>query len=165
MTVRKKIEKVEEVRDLPKPKGSSKARLRAARLLAVQALYQTEITGSAYAAVTADLLSKWAVEEIEGQRYVTPDEALFLELMQAAEERKADIETLIKEAAGSAVNIGRMEVLLKSILVIGTGELLTKRNTPQGVIINDYIEICKAFFGDREPALVNAILDRVGKGL
>ena len=148
-----------------KSKGSAKAKNRSARMAAVQTVYRAELSDMDYITAADEYIKNWAGKELEGNKYVMPDVELLKLLISKTSERRSDTEKLLIEAAGNSINMDRLEALLKSIFTVSIAELLTQRDTSTGVIINDYIEICKAFFADREPALVNAVLDKVAKTL
>ena len=72
---------------------------------------------------------------------------------------------MIAGAFDSKAAAERLEILLRAILRAGVYELYHQSAIPTGVIINDYVDIAHAFFADREPGLVNGVLDKLAKGL
>ncbi len=138
------------------------ARKSAARLAAVQALYQIGLTGQKTEKVAEDFLSGRMPREADAPPPEMFDGALFAAILDAASRRKDGIEDILAENLDASWPLPRMEKLLQSLLHAGIGELLEDK-TPAPVIINDYVNIAHAFFAGKEPALVNAVLDKIAK--
>ncbi len=142
-------------------KPSAKARNLSARLLAVQALYQSVQNKQRLEKVRQEFLSTRVGMEIEGEKMVEPDAALFKVILDAVEERAADIDGLIN------TNIERenkdVGLLLKAVLTCASAELLMNRDSDAPVIINDYLNVAHGFFESGEVGLINAVLDAVAK--
>lgn len=141
---------------------------RLARLAAVQALYQTELTQRPIHLIIKDFLSDPKVllqDQDEGGLAVSVDRDLFVQVTQGTHDNLTDIDSMISGAADAKVTAERVETLLKAILRAGIFELRDHTTIPVGVVINDYVDVAHAYFNAREPGLVNAILDRVGKTL
>ena len=142
-----------------------------ARLAAVQALYELEMAGAPTDSVLAEFLNdRWrpapgngAAEE-EGD-LVKPDEAFFCELVRGATARHDEIGRMIGEALSGGWTLERLEPLIRTILRAGTYELLARPDVPLRVVITEYVEVAHAFFADKEPALVNGVLDRLARTL
>lgn len=148
-----------------KPRPSAKARQRAARLAAVQAIYQVAITGIHPKAAVEEFMTYRAGQEIDGELYVTPAPELLRAIVEGAGSRAPEIEDMVKGALGKSHDSERLEELLRSILRAGIWELLENDEAPVGVIINEYIEVTKAFYGGSEPSLINGALDSMAKVL
>lgn len=160
--------------------SSPKAKALAARLMAVQALYQATQRRQPIADAAAEYLAHRAGMEIEGEKMVMPDGALFKKILKIAEERQADIEALItanitRDAAepipedqvmeGTRTKKGRdFEPLLKAVLSCAVAELLTQ-DIDYPIIINDYLNVAHEFYGPGEVGLINAILDGAARAL
>ncbi|MCC7273853.1 MAG: transcription antitermination factor NusB [Alphaproteobacteria bacterium] len=146
---------------------------RAARLAAVQSLYQMELTGAS---------PRQAIAEFVGHRLGTPtaeatgeeggevalqaaDRLLFAAIVEGVKARADDLDGMIGSALSGEWRIERLEVLLRAILRAGTFELFARPETPAAIIINDYVDVAHAFFSQKEPGLVNAVLDRLAHGL
>lgn len=145
----------------PASKSSVSARRSAARLMAVQAVYQILIDGQAAAIVVPEYLAHRAGMEIDGEQMVEPDEPLFAGIVQGVEARRTDLEGLI--AANRPADKAKSEPLLQATLLCGAYELLAHQETDPPLIISDYIDIAKAFFDGKEPGLVNGVLDAIRK--
>ncbi|HOO49869.1 MAG TPA: transcription antitermination factor NusB [Alphaproteobacteria bacterium] len=141
-------------------KGSLKARKTAARLLAVQAVYQALQNQVPPASLYEEYILYRKGMEIDGEQMVEADVQMFQNLMSGVTDRWGDIQQLIKPRTEK---IGKVENLLASILICGAYEILahTKIDTP--IIINDYLNITVGFFDGNEPKLVNGILDALAK--
>ncbi|MBV8061559.1 MAG: transcription antitermination factor NusB [Alphaproteobacteria bacterium] len=141
---------------------------RLARLAAVQALYQTELTQRPIQLIIKDFLADPKVllqDQDEGGLAVSVDRDLFVQVAQGTHDNLADIDGMIAGAVDAKVTAERVETLLKAILRAGIFELRDHSFVPTGVVINDYVDVAHAYFNAREPGLVNAVLDRVGKTL
>lgn len=146
----------------------------AARLAAVQAIYEMEITGIAADGVLAEFLSRrWPLTVAggagEGQKaepLVAPDLAFLEELVRGVAARKAELDKAISGALSlDGTPFGRMEAILRAVLRAGAFELAARADVPAATVINEYVEIAHAFFSDREPALINGVLDRLARTL
>jgi len=96
---------------------------------------------------------------------VNPDEAFFCALVRCTTERNDEIGLMIGEALEGGWTLGRLEPLMRSILKAGTYELMARPDIPLRVVITEYVEVAHAFFADKEPALVNGVLDRLARTL
>lgn len=144
---------------------SANRRRAAARLAGVQALYELDLTNaSADAVIAAFLRDRWA--ESVGDPSIAPIEGgLFAEVVRAVTARQSALDLAINEALTHRLRVERLEVLLRAVLRAGAYELSADHETPASVIINEYLEIAHAFFGGKEPALVNAVLDRLARSM
>lgn len=144
-------------------KPSAKARSLAARLLAVQALYQSVQNKQRLSKVADEFLETRTGMEVDGEVMVQPDGALFRKILDAVDDRASDIEGLINSnITKEDKNVG---LLLKAILTCATAELLVDRLSDTGVILNDYINVGHGFFDSGETGLINAILDAIAKAV
>lgn len=134
-----------------------------ARLHAVQAIYQMNRNGHGAVETIAEFKEYRFGKEVDGVQYIYPDANLFTNIVSAIDERKADLLDILKENLKKGDDIRNVEDLLKSILLCGTLELIDHTDIDAPIIINDYIEVTKAYYGDSEAALVNATLDSFSK--
>lgn len=147
----------------PGKKGSQKARLSAARLAAVQAVYQGLSNGGSLRALVPEYIEYRLGMPVDEQEMVTPDKALFSRIVTGIDERLPDIEHLVR---GSLADQGKKhELLLQSILYCGAYELLAHEETDAPVLISDYMHIADAFFEQGEKKLVNGVLDKIARNL
>ncbi|CAK0748022.1 transcription antitermination protein NusB [Azospirillaceae bacterium] len=151
-------------------RGSAKARKKAARLAAVQALYQMEQTCIAPEAVINEFLKHrigrdLERREIDGVTFVEPDADLFTAIVRLAGQRLSEIDLLISNALTHRTPLERLELLLRAILRAGVAELLAHRDVHARILLSEYIDIAHAFFSGREPNMVNGVLDRIARSL
>ncbi|MBL4588904.1 MAG: transcription antitermination protein NusB [Alphaproteobacteria bacterium] len=130
-----------------------------ARLHAVQAIYQIQSTGHKAKDVIPEYREHRFGMEIDGEKYIYPDDALFTKIVSGVESRKSDLLSILEENLKKDDKSRNVEDLLKCILLCGTLEILDHNDIDAPIIINDYIEVTKAYYGDAESALVNATLD------
>ena len=145
-------------RDLP---GAGKRGL--ARLAAVQALYQIELTSADPGAVVSEFLSHRLGREIDGDQYAEADRGFFADLVRGCTERREDVDGIVAAALPPEWPLARLESVLRAILRAGAYELLARSDVPARVAINEYVEIAHAFFSGKEPGMVNGVLDRVAR--
>jgi transcription antitermination protein NusB len=136
----------------------------AARLAAVQALYQIELTGASPDTVIAQF-RQHPIREIEGQRLDEIDDALFADLVRGVAARGEELDARIAEALTPDWPLMRLETVLRAILRAGTYELLVREDVPVPVVISEYLDIGHAFYAGKEPGLINGVLDRVARTL
>lgn len=149
-----------------KQKGPSRiARRTAARLAAVQALYQQEVDGGSATKLVDQFMRHRFGAEIEGVEYVSPDPELFGAILRGVEERRADIDTMLSQALAKGWPLARLQAVLRAILRAGSWELLANQSDEGPVIIADYVHMTEAFFDDKEPGMTNAVLDRLHREL
>jgi N utilization substance protein B len=138
-----------------KPSGSARSARRAARLAAVQALYQLDMNEGT---------PKQVIAEFETLRLDEhADRELFADLVSGTMARVAELDAEIGRLLTEGWTVERLEMVLRAILRAGTYELLARLDVPPRVAINEYVEIAHSFFGGREPSLVNGVLDRLAK--
>jgi transcription antitermination protein NusB len=135
----------------------------AARLAAVQALYQMDLTGKGLDAVIPEFERHWMGKEIEGDRYKPSDGALFRVIVQGVLDRQKRIDPTIDELLAKGWPLKRVEAVMRAILRAGAYELLLTPDTPVKVVISEYVDIARAFFEKEETAMVNAVLDRLAR--
>ena len=137
----------------------------AARLAAVQALYQIEIAGADPEDVIVEFARHRFGDVAEGSLPFEADRGLFAELVRGACSRRAEVDALISDALTNGWTLNRLELLLAAVLRAGAFELLGRHEVPARVVIDEYVEVARAFFGRGEPGLANAVLDRLAHDL
>ncbi len=136
----------------------------AARLAAVQVLYEMELAGAPADAVLGDFLAgRW--ERGAAARSVEPDSAFLADLVHGVADRRADVDGMVGGALSADWTLDRLEVILRSVLRAGAYELLAETGIPPRVIITEYVDVAHAFFSGNEPGLVNGVLDRLAHTL
>ncbi len=148
--------------------STAPARNSAARLAAAQALYQMELVTTRPDTIIRDFLEKKMPNETGDNEIALPQDfegPLFSAIVRNAISRKADIDGMLQTSLDAKWPFDRLEKLLRAILRAGTAELLEHGTIDTGIIINDYVNVAHGFFAGKEPALVNAVLDRIAKQL
>ncbi|MEM9756399.1 MAG: transcription antitermination factor NusB [Pseudomonadota bacterium] len=135
----------------------------AARLYAVQALYQMEARGQALDTVRAEFETHRFGAEVAGETLVEGDVDLFRALLEMAVDRQASIDQSTDKALVAAWPIDRIDPVLRA-LFRAAGAELQARETPPKVVIVEFVEVARAFFPEgREPRFVNAVLDHMAR--
>ena len=144
-------------------KAKTLSRRTAARLGAVQALFQWEKSEDAPTVVDAQFRNFRLGEEIDGVRLGNADEDLFSDILLGATQRVTELDALIEKALAENWSIKRIDSLVLQILRAGAYELVGRPDVPTAVIITEYVDIAHAFFAETEPKFVNGLLDRLAK--
>ena len=133
----------------------------AARLAAVQALYQLEIGGGDLLEVVQEFEAFRLGKEIDGFEYRQADAGWFRDIVGGVVTDQRIIDPMVHTALVEDWPLKRVDATLRAILRCGTYELLKRGDVPGRVIISEYIDVARAFFEDDEPRLVNGVLDRI----
>lgn len=134
----------------------------AARLGAVQALYQMDVAGTALDDIVDEFVHHRFGQEIEGSVYTRADEAHFEDVIRGVVREQRDIDQAVNGALAKGWTLARIDATLRAILRAGVYELRRCKNVPVKVVINEYVDVANAFFEGDEPGVVNAVLDRLG---
>lgn len=137
----------------------------AARLRAVQALYQIEMSGSSAAATIADFQGQRMPREADAADVVAADAAFFADLVSGVSQRLSEIDGVLSATLSTRWNLARIEHLVRGCLRAGTYELLARPDVPARVAITEYVDVAHAFFAGPEPRFINGVLDRIGHQL
>ncbi|ADZ70347.1 transcription antitermination factor NusB [Polymorphum gilvum] len=137
----------------------------AARLGAVQALYQMDIGGASLTDVVNEFTAFRLGKELDGAQYREADELWFKDVVKGVVEEQRKLDPFIHTALVEDWPLRRIDSLLRAILRAGAYELLRRRDVPARVIISEYIDVAKAFYAEDEPRLVNGVLDRLAHEL
>jgi transcription antitermination protein NusB len=137
----------------------------AARLGAVQALYQMELSGKPHNEVLAEFESFWLGQEVEGLVFDEADRVLFRDLVEGVVKDQRIIDKRLDEALKADWPLKRIEMVLRAILRVGSCELQQRKDVPAKAAISEYVTIARDFYGEDEPGLVNAVLDGVARQL
>lgn len=149
------------------PAGSvanGRRRRSAARLAGVQALYEIDVAGTSADPVLLEFLAQRWRNTADGIELTEPDAAFLATLVEGVCANLPRLDAWI-QAALTDLDLDRLEVLLRVILRAGTFELAFRPDIPAKVVVNEYVDVAHAFFGGRETALVNAVLDRLAHTL
>jgi len=147
-------------------KGPPKANRRgAARLAAVQALYQMDIAGAGLNEILAQFESHWIGREVEGEQYLPAEAAFFREIVRGVLDDQRRIDPMIDEALSRGWPLRRIETVLRAALRAGVYELDKRRDIPARVVVKEYADVAAAFVERDETGLVNAVLDQLARQL
>jgi transcription antitermination protein NusB len=144
----------------PRPRASSRS---AARLAAVQALYQMDMTGIDLNEVIAEFEAHRLGQEIEGYQYADAEATFFRDLVNGVVREQLKIDPLIDQQLAEGWRLTRVDSILRATLRAGAYEILSRSDVPARVIISEYVDIAHAFFAEDEPKVVNGILDGIAR--
>src|SRR3954454_12979956 len=117
----------------------------AARLAAVQALYQMDIAGAGVNDVLAEFESHWLGREVEGEQYLPAEAAFFRDIVSGVVATQRALDPRIDEALAATWPLKRIEAILRSVLRAGAWELETRTDIPARVIVSEYVDVANAF--------------------
>jgi N utilization substance protein B len=137
----------------------------AARLAAVQALYQHEMEGTPRAKLLDEFHQHRLGREIEDDHYAEADVAFFDDLVGGSLARREEIDALLTDRLAQGWTLARLDKTMLQILRAGAYELLARADVPVGTAISEYIDVAHAFFEEREAKFVNGVLDAVAKAV
>ncbi len=144
--------------------SSRKANRRgAARLAAVQALYQMEMAGTGINEILAQFESHWLGREVEGEQYLPAEAAFFREIVSGVIDMQRELDPRIDAALEATWPLKRIEAILRSVLRAGAWELAKRSDIPSRVIVSEYVDVAHAFVDASETGMVNAVLDRLAR--
>lgn len=135
----------------------------AARLAAVQALYQMDITAKGLNEVFAEFESFWMGREIEGDQYKPAESKLFRIIVHGVLDEQIVIDRKVDELLADGWPLKRIEAIMRAVLRAGAYELMHRPDTPVRVAISEYVDIASAFLDRDEVGMINAVLDRLAK--
>ena len=135
----------------------------AARLAAVQALYQMDVGGAGVLEVVAEYEAHRLGQELDGDTYLKADASWFRSIVSGVVRDQVKIDPVVRSALQNDWPLSRLDSTLRAILRAGTFEILDRKDVPIPVIVTEYVEIAQAFFEGEEPKIVNAVLDRIAK--
>jgi N utilization substance protein B len=148
------------------PSDERKANRRgAARLAAVQALYQMDIAGTGVNDILAQFESHWIGREVEGNQYLPAEAAFFRDVVGGVVREQRALDPLIDEVLSQGWPLKRIETILRAVLRAGAYELDHRRDVPGRVVVSEYVDVAHAFVERDEVGLVNAVLDRIARKL
>jgi N utilization substance protein B len=146
------------------PQTSARSRSRsAARLAAVQALYQQEMEQTPVAALLHEFHHHRLGATIEDVEYADAEVDFFDDLVRGASARKAELDELIARRLAKGWALARLDKPMLQILRAGAYELAARPDVPTASVISEYIDVAKAFYDNKEAAFVNGLLDAVAK--
>ncbi|PIB92645.1 transcription antitermination factor NusB [Caulobacter sp. FWC2] len=134
-----------------------------ARLAAVQALYQMEVSGAGVDAVVREFGEHRFDRDVEGERLAAADETFFAELAKGVVSNQSKIDQGIVKRLASGWRLERLDATARAVLRAGAYELMYRPDVPTEVVINEYVEIAKSFFEGPESGFINGALDAIAR--
>ena len=149
-------------RATPRTAERSKARA-AARLSAVQALYQHDMEATPVTQLLHEFHNHRLGATIEDMEYAEPEVDFFDDVVKGTHARLAEIDTMIAAKLAKGWSLTRLDKAMRAILRAGTYELLARADVAVGTVISEYVDVAHAFFDKREAGFVNGLLDAIAK--
>ena len=137
----------------------------AARLAAVQALYQMDIAGAGINDIFAEFESHWLGNEVEGEKYLPAEAAFFRDVVSGVVRDQTKLDPLIDDALSKGWPLKRIDAILRAVLRAGAYELGHRDDVPARVIVSEYVDVAHAFVDASETGMVNAVLDQIARQL
>lgn len=135
----------------------------AARLAAVQALYQIEMEATPLAVLLHEFHQHRLGATIEDVTYAQAEESFFDDVVSGVNKRRDEIDALVAARLSKGWSLDRLDKPMRQILRAGTYELLARADVPTGTVISEYVDVAHAFYDKREAGFVNGLLDAVSK--
>ena len=135
----------------------------AARLAAVQALYQMEVADKGLNDIFAEFETHWIGREVEGAQYKPAELSLFRDILSGVLADQRAIDGALDDALAASWPLKRIEALMRAILRAGFYELKSKPDVPARVAIKEYVDVAAAFFAKEEAGMINAVLDALAR--
>lgn len=145
-------------------KARSQARA-AARLAAVQALYQHDMEATPQAQLLDEFHRHRLGAEIDDDRYADAEVAFFDDVVKGVMARHEEIDGLLSGKLAQGWTLSRLDKTMLQILRAGAYELVARADIPTGAVITEYVDVAHAFFEPREAKFVNGVLDGVAKAV
>ncbi|WP_137044908.1 transcription antitermination factor NusB [Pseudolabrys sp. FHR47] len=137
----------------------------AARLAAVQALYQMDLAGAGLNDILAQFESHWLGREVEGAQYLPAEAAFFRDIVTGVVREQRILDPMIDDALQQGWPLKRIEAVIRAALRAGAYELSHRRDVPARVVIKEYADVAAAFVERDETGMVNAVLDQLARKL
>ena len=140
------------------PKEERKANRRgAARLAAVQALYQMDIAGTGLNDILAEFEGHWIGREVEGAQYLPAEAAFFRDVVSGVVREQRSLDPLIDKVLAGGWPLKRIEAILRAVLRAGAYELAHRSDVPARVVVSEYVGVANAFVDKDETGMVNVL--------
>ena len=135
----------------------------AARLAAVQALYQQEMEGTPITRLLHEFHEHRLGATIEDATYVEAEQSFFDDVVAGVDARRAEVDEVIAAKLAEGWSLDRLDRPMRAILRAGTYELIARKDVPVASVISEYVDVAHAFYDKRESGFVNGLLDAVAK--
>jgi N utilization substance protein B len=135
-----------------------------ARMSAVQALYEMDMTQKGVHDVLAEFRAFWIGREIDDDLEMKEAETNFFgQIVEGVIKDQVLIDRTIDQALSKGWPLVRIELVLRAIMRAGVFELLLRKDIPPRVTISEYVDVTRAFYNEDEPGMVNAVLDHIAR--
>jgi N utilization substance protein B len=145
---------------MSQPRSRSRS---AARLAAVQALYQQDMEETPTARLLKEFHDHRLGATIEDAQYHAAEREFFDDIVTGADARRAEIDGLISQRLAEGWTLERLDRPMRAILRAGAYELIARPDVPVATVITEYVDVAHAFFDKRESGFVNGLLDAIAK--
>ncbi len=145
------------------PKHLPLAPRSAARLAAVQALYQMDMAQTDLNDVIGQFVALRFGSKAEDPALADADKDFFGALVRGVVRRQREIDPVVDQSLAQGWRLARIDSILRAILRAGVLELIERSDVPARVVINEYVNVAHAFFGNDEPRVVNGVLDKLAR--
>jgi N utilization substance protein B len=135
----------------------------AARLAAVQALYQQEMEGTPVPRLIREFHEHRLGATIEDADYVDAERSFFDDIVAGTSARKDEIDERIAARLAEGWSLERLDRPMRALLRAGAYELLARKDVPVGSVISEYVDVAHAFYDKKESAFVNGLLDAIAR--
>jgi N utilization substance protein B len=135
----------------------------AARLAAVQALYQMDIAGTGLNDILAEFESHWIGREVEGAQYLPAEAAFFRDVVSGVVREQRQLDPMVDQVLAEGWPLKRIEAILRAVLRAGAYELGHRSDVPARVVVSEYVDVANAFVDKDETGMVNAVLDQIAR--
>jgi len=135
----------------------------AARLAAVQALYQRDMEGTPVPRLLKEFHDHRLGATIEDAHYHDAERDFFDDVVTGVEARQSEIDEKIAANLAKGWSLERLDRPMRAILRAGAYELLARKDVPVGSVISEYVDVAHAFYDKRESGFVNGLLDSISK--
>src|SRR6266480_2432035 len=135
----------------------------AARLAAVQALYQMDIAGTGVNEILAEFESHWIGKEVEGNQYLPAEAAFFRDVVSGVVREQRSLDPLVDKVLSEGWPLKRIDAILRAVLRAGSYELEHRNDVPARVVVSEYVDVANAFVDKDETGMVNAVLDQLAR--
>jgi N utilization substance protein B len=152
-------------RTAPSKDGPRANKRGAARLAAVQALYQMDIAATPLNDILGQFEAHWLGQEVEGEMYLPAEANFFRDVVKGVVAEQRRLDPMIDAVLSKGWPLVRIETVLRAILRAGAYELDKKPEVPARVVISEYADVANAFVERDETGLVNAVLDQLARQL
>lgn len=149
----------------PSKEGRRANRRGAARLAAVQALYQMDIAATPLNDILGQFEAFWIGREVEGDEYLPAEAAYFRDVVGGVVADQRRLDPMIDAVLSKGWPLVRIETVLRAILRAGAYELDRKTDVPARVVVSEYVDVANAFVDPSETGMINAVLDQLARQL